>query len=208
MIEHPVDVRFPSRRSVLSSSRADGNQLTLFVPTEEPIATGAALRLYCSFGDSDRHFVIVGSAAFRREGDPGPGQNRGVVVQFHDTEQKKSAAEMIAFCAGRAPDQGTSTSPRVPTAIACLVRIGSNTFPAEVKDLSVSGAFVSSAQLSKLKSGTDVSLQLEPRLFGLLGTTLKARLLWSGQKNGRVGFGARFTQDPNVVRPALKKFLK
>jgi hypothetical protein len=201
-----LTLRFPSRRALLSASRANGPQLTLFAPTTAPPPMGMELRLDISCADTPGNFELVGKVIFVRERSRGPGQQPGVGIAFVEQE-KRRAAEMLARCAGKPGALGTSSSQRVPVDVKCVVRAGGRKYPAHLRDLSSSGAFVCLPAVKPLREGTVLEIQIEPAFLGFGGTRVNAKVIWSGRKAGLAGFGARFISDPALVRPSLRRYL-
>ena len=204
MIRLPV--RFPHRGSLLANARAEGPSLTLFVPGWANFAIGADAMLEITFGDSDLHFEIEGRVSFQRKLPSGPRQQPGLGFTFVGA-QKRPAAQMIAQCAGRNAEEGTAMGARKPVTLSCLVKFNGTNTPAEVRDLSNTGAFIGLTKVRGLKEDLELTIHLEP-IFGRWGgQVLKARVIWVGEKKGEAGFGIRFTEDTLHVRSSLKKHL-
>lgn len=204
MIRLPV--RYPHRGAALASSRAEGSNLTLFVPGWVNLAIGADVVLEITFGDSDLHFEIEGRVSFQRKLPAGPRQQPGLGFSFVGA-QKRPAAQMIAQCAGRASEDGTAMGTRHPVTLSCLVKFNGGNLPAEVKDLSNTGAFIGAPKVRGLREDEELTIHLEP-IFGRWGgQILKARVIWVGEKKGMAGFGVRFVDDTMHVRTSLKKHL-
>src|SRR4051812_21596102 len=102
-----IPVRYPSKRYVLASARAEGGTLSVFAPTDHPIPIGTKVRLDITFADCDNTFDLSGSVAFQRGYGRGVGQDFGVGVTF-DGAEKRAASQMLAFCAGRPVSEGTA----------------------------------------------------------------------------------------------------
>jgi len=208
MSEHRViQVRFPTKRYVLVSARAEGANLTLFFPTAAPVAQGSLVRLSVSFGDADQQFELAGKVTFLRGTGWGLGAEPGIGVAFTG-EEKRAAAQMFAYCAGKPLQLGTATRRRIPTRIRCRLRLGGKSVKAEVRDLSTGGAFVAAPVTKDLPVGSDLQIQLEPGWFGLGGKKLEIRVLWHGQKGGSAGFGGRFLGDQLRISPVIKGYLE
>jgi hypothetical protein len=87
------------------------------------------------------------------------------------------------------------------------VRFNGGKLPAEVKDLSNSGAFIGAPKVRGLREDEELTIHLEP-IFGRWGgQVLRARVIWVGEKQGTAGFGVRFVDDAMHVRSSLKKHL-
>lgn len=204
--ERVLQVRFPTKRYVLVSARAEGASLTLFFPTSAAVSQGVLVRLRVSFADADRQFELAGKVIFLRGGSWGIGAEQGIGVAFTG-EDKRIAAQMFAFCAGKPLQLGTATCRRVPTRIRCRLRADGKSVKAEVRDLSSGGAFVAGPFTKDLRVGSDLQIQLEPGWFGLGGKRLEMRVLWHGEKGGSPGFGGRFLGDQLRIGPVLKAYL-
>ena len=202
-----IEVRFPTKRYVLVSARAEGSSLSLFFPTPVPAAIGAPVRLKVSFGDAPEVFELEGHVNFQRGNTWGIGAERGLGVSFTG-EDKRLAAQMFAFCAGKPLNLGTSSRRRVPTKIRCRIRANGKSLKAEVRDLSTGGAFIAGPVTKDLRVGSDLEIQLEPGWFGLGGKKLDLRVLWHGEKGGSPGFGGRFLGDQVRIAPLLKRYLE
>jgi Tfp pilus assembly protein PilZ len=201
-----LTIRFATRRSALGSYRIDGPTISLFVPTEAAVEVGGPAELDISFGDCAQTFLLRGRITWRRAEARGMKLAPGLGIAFVGGE-KFEVARMLAFCAGKSLDLGTSGDPRVPTTIECQLSIGTRQLRTKVRDLSSSGAFISLPEGTKLAPGREISVTLEPGWFGLGGKTLEARVVWTGRKGGGHGFGARFVGPPGELRPLLRKYV-
>ena len=201
-----VSIEFATRRAALGSYRIEGPAISLFVPTDAAIAVAAQVELAVSFRDCSQTFSLLGRVTWRRAEARGMRLQPGLGITFVGGE-KYEVARMLAFCAGRALDLGTSGDPRVPTAIACALSVGDRQFKAQVRDLSNSGAFITLPKDARLTAGREITVTLEPGWFGLGGKSLRARVVWTGSKLSGPGFGARFVGSPGEIRPALRKYV-
>ncbi|MBI5544263.1 MAG: PilZ domain-containing protein [Deltaproteobacteria bacterium] len=206
----PVQVvlraHYPTKRVLLASCRTAGGGLSLFVPTTSDVPAGTAVRLQVSFGDAKDQFELEGMVTWRRVQARGLGLEPGLGVEFAPPE-KYRAAQMLAFCAGRPLAAGTATERRIPAKLPCWVRVGPHRIAGFIRDLSSTGAFVSSPGFARLSQGTELFIQLSTGWLGFGVRQLKARVVWSGQKNGRFGFGARFIEDSTRTKPVLRRYL-
>lgn len=203
-IDEAADVslrmHFLSRRAALSSSRTEGNRITLLVTSERPLPVRQRVQLQVSFGDTEHSFELHGSVvsqALTRRPD-----GLGLTIGF-EGEDKRRAWEMLAFCAGRERSMGTAANPRMSVRVACRIRTASQKGAGQVVDLSRGGAFIAAGPLRGLRPGDNIRVQLGPGLLGLGGLWLDARVVWCGSKRGRTGYGVRFTGDASA---ALKRF--
>jgi Tfp pilus assembly protein PilZ len=203
--EHILQIRFPNRRYVLSTSRAEGTNLELFAPTAQRVPLGRRVRLMVTFEDAPERFELTGKVVFHR----GATRNRdeqGVGVSF-EGDDKKRAAELLAFCAGRPAVQGTATWQRFVTRIRCKVEGGSEAYSGEVLDLSLTGLFVSMKKAPKFKAGAKLQVRLKPSTLSFWGKAMDVKVMWSGEKRGLIGFGGRFLVDHALVSAELRKYV-
>jgi hypothetical protein len=183
-----LDVEYLSRRAALSSSKALGGSLSLFVPCDRSLSRGDQVSLRVSFRDMSQGFGLRGTVqSSTAESILGV----GFTVSFRG-EEKRQAARMLAVCADRSPEMGTQLTPRVPMKLSCDVRGPQGRAAGVLVDLSRSGAFVALPKPLALEMGAVVELRIEPNLLGLGGTRLGAKLVWQGAKAGLVGVGVRF----------------
>lgn len=201
-----LDVRYASRRSVLSSAKTDGGTLTLFVPTTQRVVQGAPVRLAISFGDSDKRFELQGTALTWTQAGGRDGVG-GFLANFQG-DDKRRAAEMIAFCAQRPLSMGTALRERLALRKSCQLKLANQQFSGELRDLSQTGAFVVSRQFGKLKAGEPVWLKVASGLFGMGGTWLEARVVWQGKKDEEPGVGLRFTGNEAKQASAIQRLLE
>lgn len=202
----PLEVRYASRRGLLSSAKADRGTLTLFVPTTRRIAQGTRLRLAITFDDATERFELEGLTLnqTQRFGRDGRG---GFLVGF-EGEHKRRAAEMVALCAGRPSPMGTASRERIPIRKSCQLKVGEEVVDGELRDLSQTGAFVVCRKLTRLNEGEPVWLKVEAGLFGMGGTWLEARVVWKGEKGEERGVGLRFTGNEAKQATAIQRLLE
>lgn len=201
-----LSVVFPTRRHLLSSSRVDGSNLSLFVPSDRFPATGTPVRLLLSFADSDLRFELIGTVNFHRPVSRGPTQPTGIAVSFEGND-KRSASRMLALCAGKSSELGSASSPRYGKSIDCTLRVGTKKMHAQVRDLSTGGAFVVAPSVIRIRVGAEVEIELSGGFLGIGAKKLAARVVWCGEKYGATGFGARFLGGAEIVRPSLRGLL-
>jgi len=202
----PLEVRYASRRALLSSSKTERGALTLFVPTRQRVAQGAQVRLTITFADANERFELQGVALTwtQATGRDGVG---GFMASFQG-DDKRRAAEMIAFCAQRPLSMGTASRERHLLRKSCQLKLGSQQLPGELRDLSQTGAFVVGRQFGKISEGEPVWLKVESGLFGLGGTWLEARVIWQGKKDEESGVGLRFTGNEAKQASAIQRLLE
>ncbi len=200
-----LEVRYASRRALLSASKTERGALTIFVPTSHGIAQGARVLLKISFGDADDRFELQGIALSRTRtmGRDGVG---GFLAGFSG-EHKRRAAEMIAFCARRPRSMGTSSRERLALRKSCQLKLANRQVSGELRDLSATGAFVVGRQFGKIKEGEPVWLKVTGGLFGMGGTWLEARVIWQGEKGEERGLGLRFTGNEARQASAIQRLL-
>lgn len=196
---------YPNRRVALASYRSLRGELSLFVPTPLPVAPGEEVTVEVSFGDCAQTFALQGRVTWRRESARGLGQEQGLGIAFAP-EQKFKAAKMLAFCAGRPAEAGTAGEQRFVADVPCAVVVGGRRLRGSIRDLSATGAFVGAP--ATLTRGTELAIHIRSGWLGLGQRELKARVVWSGAKNGVFGFGARFVEDASRTRPALRRYLR
>jgi hypothetical protein len=199
-----MEVRYASRRALLSAAKTKLGTLTLFVPTSRTLLQGTPVLLTITFGDSDKRFELQGLALTggRSIGRDGEG---GFLASFVG-DHKRRAAEMIAFCAQRPLSMGTASRERLAIRKSCQLKLADRQVSGELRDLSQTGAFVVCHQLGKIKEGEPVWLKVAG-LFGMGGTWLEARVIWQGQKGEEQGLGLRFTGNEARQASAIQRLL-
>ncbi len=201
-----IRFRYPTRRALLSSARAHGAELSLFVPGSADVPVGTKVTLDITLGDSVMRFALEGKVNARRAAQLGLRQEAGLGVVF-DGEHKRAAAQMLAECAGRSLDDGTALDTRKPVEVTCLVNFGGRRLKAAVKDVSNTGAFIGTPKIRGLRKDAELTIRISP-IFGRWGgQLLNARVMWVGEKKGIGGFGVRFLDQSAHVRQSLKKHL-
>src|SRR5579872_7289391 len=120
MADAQIRVAFPNRRSILASSKTDGGNLSLFVPTTANVGVGQRVRMLLEIKDCEKTFEISGSVTWRRPMARGMRLEPGLGISFNPQE-KWAVAQMLAFCAGRPLRAGTAVEPRVKTRIKCVI---------------------------------------------------------------------------------------
>jgi hypothetical protein len=201
----PLDVQYASRRALLLAAKSERGALSLFVPTSRVVLQDALVRLRISLADASERFDLQGRAASGKR--PGRSGTGGFLAVFTG-EDKRRAAEMIAFCAQRPLSMGTASRERIPLRKGCLLKQEELELPAELRDLSQTGAFVVGRQFSRLKADEPVWLKVTDGLFGLGGTWLEARVVWQGKKAEERGLGLRFTGNESRQALAIQRLLE
>jgi hypothetical protein len=201
-----LEVRYASRRALLSSANTERGALTLFVPTTHRVAQGDRLRLTVTVGDGDERFELQGVALTwtQARGRDGVG---GFLASFQG-DDKRRAAELIAFCAQRPLSMGTASRERLILRKRCQIKLTNQQVSGVLRDLSQTGAFVVSHQLGKVQVGEPVRLKVDGGLFGLGGTWLEARVVWHGMKGEERGLGLRFTGNEARQASAIQRLLE
>jgi hypothetical protein len=200
-----LEVRYASRRALLSSAKTERGALTLFVPTSRAILQGSPVRLTITFADSEGRFELEGHALTggRAIGRNGEG---GFLASFAG-DHKRRASEMIAFCAQRPLSMGTASRERLAIRKSCQLKLAERQVSGELRDLSQTGAFVVGQQFGKVKEGDPVWLKVAGGLLGLGGTWLEARVVWQGKKDEEPGLGLRFTGNEARQASAIQRLL-
>lgn len=197
----PLVVQFPNRRALLASARTEGGILSLFVPRNDEVRTGAEVMLDITVEGTSLRFNLQGQA---RQLLNAPGARQGMAVTFFGPH-KREAAQMLASCAGRTPSDGTALDSRHDVDLRCVVKLPGKRVKAAVKDVSSTGAFIGAPLMPRLRGDTELTIELEG-FFGMWGgQRLKARVIWVGEKKGVPGFGVRFLDATAQVRENLKK---
>ncbi|MDC0713272.1 PilZ domain-containing protein [Stigmatella sp. ncwal1] len=202
----PLEVRYASRRALLSSAKTERGALTLFVPTPHKVAQGECVRLMVTLADADGRFEIEGTALTWTQAGGRDGVG-GFLANFAG-DHKRRAAEMIAVCAQRPLSMGTASRERVVLRVRCQLKLTDEKFPGELRDLSQTGAFVVGRQFGKRKVGEPVWLKVQGGLFGLGGTWLEARVIWQGKKGEEPGLGLRFMSNEAKQASAIQGLLE
>ena len=205
-VPQSIEVRYASRRALLTASKTEKGSLTIFVPTQHRVFQDSRVKLTVTFGDASERFELEGVAleSTRKMGREGQG---GFLAGFVG-DHKRRAAEVIAFCAQRPLSMGTASRERIPLRKSCQLKMGDRQLPGELRDLSQTGAFVVGEALGKLKEGENVWLKVVDGLFGLGGTWLEARVIWQGKKGEERGLGLRFTGNEAKQASAIQRLLE
>jgi Tfp pilus assembly protein PilZ len=201
-----IEVKFLSRRALLASSKVDGSALSLFAPIPREVQIGAPLRLHIELADCKRQFVLNGKVSFSRTTGRGLNQEAGVAVAFEGPE-KRAAAEMLAFCAGKPLSLGTASAERRAVRVRCRLTLPKRRIRGFVHDLSSTGAFVNSRFLVRAQVGATVLVELNPSWMPFRTQRLSAVVVWAGEKNGMPGCAIRFVGEVARTRLQLKKYL-
>ena len=200
-----LEVRYASRRALLTAAKSERGSLTLFVPSTRGILQGTRVKMTITFADTAERFELEGTAVTggRATGRDGQG---GFLASFAG-DHKRRAAELVAFCAQRPLSMGTASRERLAIRKSCQIKLGDRQVSAELRDLSQTGAFVVGHQVGKVKEGEPVWLKVPGGLLGLGGTWLEARVVWQGQKGEEPGLGLRFTGNEAKQASAIQRLL-
>jgi len=200
-----LEVRYASRRALLTAAKTERGSLTLFVPSPRGILQGTRVRLTITFADSEGRFELEATAVTggRATGRDGQG---GFLVSFTG-DHKRQAAEMVAVCAQRPLSMGTASRERHAVRKGCQLKLADRQVTGELRDLSQTGAFVVGHQLGKIKEGEPVWLKVPAGLLGLGGTWLEARVVWQGTKGEEPGLGLCFTGNEAKQASAIQRLL-
>jgi hypothetical protein len=150
---------------------------------------GTPVNLSVRFDDDVRSLTLCGSVVSETV-QP----RRSIAIQFAG-EEKKRAAGLIALCAGRPLGQGTAAAHRVATNLRCRVAAGRTGSEGAVRDLSLTGAFLTGGKLKEVRPGASVRVCVagERDRAGREQAWWEAVVVWRGEKHGEVGLGVRFT---------------
>jgi hypothetical protein len=205
-VPQSIEVRYASRRALLTASKTERGSLTIFVPTSHMVFQDARVKLTIIFGDASERFELeaVALEPTRKMGRNGQG---GFLAGFVG-DHKRQAAEVIAFCAQRPLSMGTATRERIAIRKSCQLKLGDRQVSGELRDLSQTGAFVVGDGLGKIKEGENVWLKVADGLFGIGGTWVEARVIWQGTKGEERGLGLRFTGNEARQASAIQRLLE
>jgi alkanesulfonate monooxygenase SsuD/methylene tetrahydromethanopterin reductase-like flavin-dependent oxidoreductase (luciferase family) len=191
-----IEVKYPTRRALLASARNEGGALSLLVPVSNELPVGSQVLLEIKVERTELLFELEGTVRLLSR------QGLGIFFIGH---AKRAAAQMLATCAGRSADAGTQLDSRHDVEVRCRVSFGETKVKAWLKDASSTGAFIGDIELPGLRSGSELTIQIEP-LFGLFGGRIvKARVIWLGAKHGVNGMGVRFLDATAEVRESLRR---
>ena len=200
-----LEVRYASRRALLTAAKTERGALTLFIPTPRAVLLGTPVRLAITFGDAEGRFELEGVAA---SGGRAIGRNgEGGFLASFSGDHKRRAAEMVAFCAQRPLAMGTALRERLVIRKNCQLKLADRKFSGELMDLSQTGAFVVGRHLGKVKEGEPVWLRVPAGLLGLGGTWLEARVVWQGKKDEEPGLGLRFTGNESRQAAEIQRLM-
>jgi Tfp pilus assembly protein PilZ len=201
-----VDLQYASRRALLSAARSQGSKLMLFAASDTELPVGKDVRLRISIAGTTQRFELFGTVLEHTWAGNGS-RASGLTVGFQGDE-KRFAAEMIAFCADRPRFMGTASSERQEVEIRCKVKGAYGSREAVIVDLSRTGAFIATEVLRGIHSGSRLSVQLEPSVLGLGGTWLEGKVIWLGYKGTHTGLGIQFVGVDEKQSKMLNKYLK
>jgi hypothetical protein len=191
-----IEVKYPSRRALLASARNEGGALSLLVPVMKELPIGSQVLLEIRVARTELVFELEGLVRLQ--------SRQGLGIAFTGNE-KRTAAVMLATCAGRSADDGTQLDSRHTVDVRCRVTLGDQKVKAWLKDVSNTGAFIMASEFQGVRAGTELTIQIEP-LFGLWGgRVVKARVVWGGEKHGVPGMGVRFLDATAEVRDSLRR---
>lgn len=190
-----IEVKYQTRRALLASARNEGGVLSLLVPVTKPLPVGAAVLLEIKIERTELVFELEGTVRLQSR------QGLGIFFTGH---AKRAAAQMLATCAGRSADAGTQLDSRHEVDVRCRVSLGSSKVKAWLKDVSSTGAFIGDLAVPGVRSGNELTIQIEPFLGLFGGRVVKARVIWVGEKHGVHGMGVRFLDATAEVRESLR----
>ena len=202
-----LSVQYHSRRALLSAIKTEGSKLTLFVASEITLPVGSAVGLGVAIAGTNQTFDLFGTVMNHAWAGAGS-RSSGLTVLFQG-EDKKHAAEMVAFCADRPPAMGTANSERFRIEVRCKVKGAQASCKGTIVDLSRTGAFVATPKITRgMQTGAHLRVHLDPGIFGLGGTWVDAKVIWQGDKDTQTGFGIQFVGLRENQTKALNNYLK
>lgn len=191
-----IEVRYPTRRALLASARNEGGALSLLVPVSTVLPVGSMVLLEIKVERTELVFELEGTVRLQSR------QGLGIFFTGH---AKRGAAQMLATCAGRSADSGTQLDSRHDVDVRCRVSLGSTRVKAWLKDVSTTGAFIGDVAFAGVRTGSELTIQIEPFLGLFGGRVVKARVIWIGEKHGVQGMGVRFLDATAEMRESLKR---
>lgn len=202
MTPRRLQLQFPNRRALLASARAEGSDLSLFAAGHDDVPPGSDVKVEITVANTGLVFELEGRVRSQFTSHVG---RSGLGISFGGTH-KRAAAQMLAICAGRSTQDGTALDTRHDVDVRCLVTVKGERVRGALKDLSNTGAFIGTRGDAVPPNDAELTIQVEP-LFGRWGgRTLKARVVWVGQKKGVPGFGVRFLEAGTMVREFLRRY--
>lgn len=202
MTTRRLQLQFPNRRALLASARAEGPELSLFASGHTDLPVGSEVAVEITVANTGLCFELEGRVRVHLASRFG---RQGVGISFGGVH-KRGAAQMLAICAGRAVDDGTSLDTRHDVDVRCVVNLGGTRLRGALRDVSNTGAFIGTRGDAVPPHNAELTIQVEP-LFGRWGgRTLKARVVWVGLKKGVPGFGVRFLEVGALVRESLRRY--
>ena len=197
--EHPEEhvplepVQFPNRKALISHTQNGG----LLVPSRARVTVGTSVRFKVTFGDCAKGFHLSGKIESIRQAN---GAQVGFQLGMTTPAERRAWSQLVAFCA-----RNQEPAKRYPTAIGCIIGVGTEKIPATIKDVSMTGAFIVAKARTSLQSGTTLSVTIKGGLFGLGATHLQAEVIWAGSKQETLGFGAHFIGRTQEVLKLMRK---
>jgi hypothetical protein len=182
----------------MASVSKQDNKVSLFVATPEQVASDTRIQLKIRFADCGKNFVLpcrVGALESERADRPA-----GLEVVVETAHDLRSYEQLLRFCNGR-----QEASRRVKRSWPCQLQRGPDTRPAKILDLSLTGAFIFARKLTEVRPGCTVKVLLGQGLFGLFKKEIEARVVWSGQKEGKPGVGVCFLAPSKKIVELMRQ---
>jgi hypothetical protein len=191
-----ITVRYSTRRTVLELVDREHAGARLFVLCTEPIPAGRNVTLKVTFADSNRNFYIRGCIDSIVER---AGLRLGFRLLIWGADATRAFAHLLAFCS-----RNQEAPKRFLAEIPCQLVVGAGVVRGKIRDLSRTGAFISTGS-SALKAGSKLVLSVKGGFLGLCRRAIEARVVWTGEKQGRRGFGAEFLSNAPAVMGMLRQ---
>lgn len=179
-----VIATYESRRAVLGAIEQGGEQgAKLYVPFDEQVEVGGTRHVAVVLREGKKFNLSGRVTSVRKVG----GRPVGFYLLVESPDDRKALGYLHGFCSG------TYEPPkRFSTSLECSICTSASKAAGRVRDLSLTGAFVTCRTELSLSKGATIDLEFAGGFFGLGSKRLAAKVIWRGEKNGVPGFGVRF----------------
>jgi hypothetical protein len=191
------EVKYSTRLSLLALAGREPTGPILFVPTTERIATGTAVRLKVRFGDSSKNFYLGGTVT---DAVDTRGSRAGFTLAIQTAADRRAFTHVEAFCSRR-----QEPARRFQASIPCTLRVRGEKISGRLRDVSMTGAFVTPLGRGAIEDGAAIAIEIKEGWLGLSTRTVKAHVVWRGEKPAGPGFGAEFFDSSQQVLKLLRK---
>ena len=171
--------------------------MSIFAPTSEQFPMGTRVLVRIAFSNTKHTFMIAGVVA-GLVNSPVYDQP-GMDIAIETDEEQLVFSDFVAFCRGR-----PRANPRYVTSLDCSLRIEGDVISGVVRDLSITGAFVSVALPKPVEKGALVEIEFKA-LWGLKTLRFAGQVAWSGPKGADAGVGVRFLGNPLDVIAFMRR---